>query len=100
MKIRYTQSFADSLEQIILYWQDQLLLSSQRIAQFTDHLNHKINLLKDYPQMGTNVTELYHLNTRTYRLLIGHSYAIFYRINDNCIVIGSIFSTSQMEIKF
>lgn len=50
--------------------------------------------------MGTDVTELYHLDTKIYRLLIGHSYAIFYRVKGDLIIVGAIFSTSQMKIKF
>jgi plasmid stabilization system protein ParE len=100
MKIRYTQGFANSLEQIISYWQKQLSISPQKTAQFTDHLRQKIDLLKTFPQMGTDVTDLYHFDKKTYRLLIGHRYAIFYRINDDMVIVGAIFGTSQMKIKF
>ena len=99
MKIRYTQGFANSLEQIILYWQNQLSLSPRKIIQFVDHINQKIGLLSEFPQMGTDVTELYHLDTKTYRLLIGHSYAIFYRVKGDLITVGAIFSAPQMKIK-
>ncbi|MFR0610920.1 type II toxin-antitoxin system RelE/ParE family toxin [Limosilactobacillus balticus] len=102
MKIRYTRQFGDSLEQIINYWQNKLQLSSITISCFTDHISQKINLLTDFPQMGTDITDLYQFNQTTYRLLIGHSYEIFYRIDkeNNSIVVGSIFSTAQVKVKF
>ena len=102
MKIRYTRQFGNSLEQIIDYWQDKLQLSSTTISRFTDHISQKIGLLKDFPRMGTEITGLYQFEQTTYRLLIGHSYEIFYRIDkeNNSIVVGSIFSTVQVKVKF
>lgn len=102
MKIKYTRQFGDSLKQIIDYWQNKLQLFSTTISRFTDHISQKIDLLKDFPRMRTDITELYQLDQTTYRLLIGHSYEIFYRIDkeNNFIVVGSIFSASQVKVKF
>ncbi|MCI2031495.1 type II toxin-antitoxin system RelE/ParE family toxin [Limosilactobacillus sp.] len=102
MKIKYTPGFADSLEQTILYWQDELKLSPTKIHQFTAHLNKKIKLIGVYPGIGTDVTELYGFKEQTYRTLIGHSYGIFYRLDqaNNQITIGAIFNTAEMKVKF
>lgn len=102
MKIQYTSEFIDSLDQIIHYWQSQLMIDTPTITKFTRHIYRKINLLSFSPKMGQDVTELYHFNNPTRRILIGHSYAIFYRINfqSGIIIIGLITGTSQMKIKF
>lgn len=102
MEIKYTKHFADSLAQIIGYWQNDLKIAPEKVAQFTNHIHYKINLLQEFPQMGTDVTKLYDLKTTTYRILIGKQYGIFYRIDGShdVIVVGTIFSISQMRIKF
>ena len=102
MKIKYTSHFATSLDQIISYWQTQLKLSTEKIDQFTFHIDKKIRLLKDFPRLGQDVTNLYGFTEQTYRLLIGSSYGIFYRINSkkNIIIVGAIFGTSEMKVKF
>ena len=70
MKIKYTSHFATSLDQIISYWQTQLKLSPEKIDQFTFHIDKKIRLLKDFPRLGQDVTNLYGFTEQTYRLLI------------------------------
>ena len=102
MKIKYTSHFATSLDQIISYWQTQLKLSPEKIDQFTFHIDKKIRLLKDFPRLGQDVTNLYGFTEQTYRLLIGSRYGIFYRINSkkNIIIVGAIFGTSEMKVKF
>ncbi|HJF53742.1 MAG TPA: type II toxin-antitoxin system RelE/ParE family toxin [Limosilactobacillus coleohominis] len=102
MKIRYTSNFADSLNKIILYWQDQLKLSPEKIDEFTLHIDKKIRLLEGFSRLGQDVTDLYGFAEQTYRILIGNSYGIFYRINadQDIIVIGAIFSTAEMNVKF
>ncbi len=102
MKIKYTPSFADSLEHTILYWQNELKLSTVKIHQFTSHIDKKIKLIGTYPGIGTDVTELYGFEKQTYRILIGHSYGIFYRLDqaNNQIIIGAIFNTAEMKVKF
>ena len=54
-----------------------------------------------YPS-SQDVTNLYGFTEQTYRLLIGSSYGIFYRINSkkNIIIVGAIFGTSEMKVKF
>ncbi|MBB1078507.1 type II toxin-antitoxin system RelE/ParE family toxin [Limosilactobacillus sp. STM2_1] len=102
MKIRYTSHFAASLDKIILYWQNQLKLSPEKINAFTVHIEKKIRLLENFPKLGQDVTDLYHFRKQTYRLLIGNSYGIFYRIDptNNVIIVGAIFGTAEMKIKF
>lgn len=64
-----------------LYWQNKLRLSDVKIHQFTSHINKKIKLIGTYPGMGTDITMLYGFKEQTYRILIGHSYGIFYRLD-------------------
>ena len=102
MKIKYTSHFAASLDQIISYWQIQLKLSPEKIDQFTFLFDKKIRILRDFPKLGQDVTNLYGFTKQTYRLLIGSSYGIFYRISSkkNIIIVGAIFGTSEMKVKF
>ncbi|MEE6636035.1 hypothetical protein [Limosilactobacillus pontis] len=62
MKIGYTQGSTNSLEQIISYWQNQLSIFPQKATQFIDHLKQKI--LRTFPQMGTGITGLDHLDKK------------------------------------
>lgn len=102
MKIKYTDHFAASLDRIISYWQNQLKLSPERIDEFTFYIDKKIRLLRDFPGIGQDVTDLYGFTDQTYRLLIGNSYGIFYRINskEDIIIVGAIFGTSEIQVKF
>lgn len=102
MKVKYTNHFAQSLQQIIFYWINNLHISKDKVQRFVRQIEYKIDLLKHFPKMGQDVTELYQLERPTYRLLIGKSYEIFYRIDKQhqLIIIGSIFSADQMKIKF
>lgn len=102
MKIEYTNHFAQSLNQIILYWLNDLQISQDKVKRFVGQIEYKISLLKHFPKMGQDVTDLYELDQTTYRLLIGKSYGIFYRIDEQhqLVIIGSIYGTNQMEIKF
>lgn len=102
MNIKYTSSFIYALDKIIKYWQYQLLINTPTIKQFTNHIHKKIHLLSFSPKMGQDVSELYGFDEPTHRILIGHSYAIFYRIDfqTETIIIGLIASTSQMKVKF
>lgn len=100
MQIRYTVSFADSLAEIIAYWQNTLKISDKTTQAFVSHINDKIILLKSFPEMGKDVTALYGFQQTTYRLTIGHSYAIFYRLTDRSIIVGAIHGTKQLQVKF
>lgn len=102
MTIHYTKRFAQSLIAIINYWRNDLMISSDHIAKFTTHIDKKISLLSQFPEMGQDITSLYGFSQQTYRILIGHSYELFYRIDyrNKIILVGSIHGTSQMKIKF
>lgn len=102
MKIRYTVYFADSLDSIIAYWQGQLKLSPKKVSEFTVHINRKIELLQHFTHYGQDVTELYGFDQKTYRILIGKSYGIFYRIDihNDMVIVGGIFCTTEMNVKF
>lgn len=49
-----------------------------------------------------NVASLYGFDKPTYRILIGKSFAIFYRINqeERTILIGNLFKQKQMHLYF
>lgn len=102
MKIKYTDHFAASLDRIISYWQNQLKLSPKKIDEFTFYIDKKIRLLKDFPRLGQDVTDLYGFKKQTFRILIGNSYGIFYRLDqaNNQIFIGAIFGIAEMKVKF
>lgn len=102
MTIHYTNRFAKSLITIINYWHDDLMISPENIAKFTTHIDQKISLLSQFPEMGQDITSLYGFSQQTYRILIGHSYELFYRIDHRhkVILVGSIHGTSQMKVKF
>ncbi|OJG21488.1 toxin-antitoxin system, toxin component, RelE family [Enterococcus avium] len=52
--------------------------------------------------MYEDVSPLYGFDIPTYRILIGQSYAIFYRIDEenHSVLIGKIFKQKQMHLKF
>lgn len=102
MQIKYSDNFANSLDHIIDYWQNELKISDDHTKKFTTQIWKKIDLLFSFPRLGTNVTETYGFTQTTYRLTIGHRYAMFYRINTDkdIIIIGAIASSQQLKIDF
>ncbi|WP_076460034.1 type II toxin-antitoxin system RelE/ParE family toxin [Limosilactobacillus caccae] len=102
MEIKYTSYFAKSLTQIINYWTSTLKLNSEQVNSFVFHIYQKLELLKSFPRMGQDVTQKYQFQETTYRLLIGKSYGIFYRFDEekSLIIVGSIYGTSQVKVKF
>ena len=55
-----------------------------------------------FPQMYEEVSDIYHFNQPTYRIVIGKSYALFYRISEvkKEIYVGRIFQTKQFKVRF
>lgn len=101
-EIRYSASFQRSLEKIISDWQLKLNLSTETIKRFVSSIYQSMEDLKRYPYLATDVAAIYGFNQPTYRVVIGSSYAFFYRVNEdkNRIEIGSLFSTNQMKVSF
>ncbi|EFK80414.1 hypothetical protein HMPREF9269_1541 [Ligilactobacillus salivarius ACS-116-V-Col5a] len=52
--------------------------------------------------MYEEVSSKYGFSVKTYRIVIGKSYAIFYRIDEknNNILVGRIFQSKQMKLEF
>ncbi|MDR0199906.1 MAG: type II toxin-antitoxin system RelE/ParE family toxin [Streptococcaceae bacterium] len=100
-EIASTQHFYDSMEKIIEEWED-LEFPEATIQRFVKIIYQGVNSLKTFPKRYADVSELYAFTEPTRRLLIGKSYAIFYRVNaeKSVVVIGSVFNQWQMKVKF
>ncbi|QXJ58975.1 type II toxin-antitoxin system RelE/ParE family toxin [Enterococcus raffinosus] len=98
----YSESFRKSLQENISEWEKELLLTDEKITQFVHAIYHSLNRLKQFPEMYENVAGLYDFDKPTYRILIGKSFAIFYRINqeERTILIGNLFKQKQMHLYF
>lgn len=101
-KLVYSRSFKNSLEEIIHEWEFDLCLSEEKIAHFVKNIYRSLELLKLFPEMHEEVSDLYGFNQPTYRILIGKAYAIFYRIDVQSkeILIGNIYKQRQLHLKF
>lgn len=93
----YSESFRKSLQENISEWEKELLLTDEKITQFVHAIYHSLNRLKQFPEMYENVASLYGFDKPTYRILIGKSFAIFYRINqeERTILIGNLFNKNK-----
>ncbi|GHP14783.1 hypothetical protein YK48G_22080 [Lentilactobacillus fungorum] len=98
--ILYTDSFIASLRAIISDWAE-IGFDDDQIQSFIRIVYREIELLKTFPKRFQDVTDLYHFEQVTRRLLIGR-YAVFYRVDDarKMIDIGSVFSSKQMDLRF
>jgi len=79
--LRYTNSFKVALQMTIDYWQNELKLSESRIRNFIISVYKSLQKLREYPLLAPNVSDLYNFAVPTFRIMIGHSYAIFYRVD-------------------
>ena len=100
--LKYTDSFKFALQQTIDYWQNELKLSEVRIRSFVRSIYKSLQKLRKYPFLAPNVSDLYGFTVPTFRIVIGRSYAIFYRVNQKrqLIEVGAFFNTSQMKVLF
>lgn len=98
----YSVSFKNSLIQLISEWENELFLSEEKIKHFVQLIYRSLELLRLFPKMHEDVSPLYGFDIPTYRILIGQSYAIFYRIDEEnySVLIGKIFKQKQMHLKF
>lgn len=101
-KLIFSIGFRKSLREIVDYWKYSLSLSDERINKFVSLIYSSLELVKHSPYSSKNVTEQYGFDEKTYRILIGKSYAIFYRINEEkkTILVGKIFGQKQMRVEF
>ena len=101
-QIVYSEGFSISLEQIIFQWENELGISQEKIQQFVTSIQRSLNLAAVFPQMYEEVSDIYPFNQPTYRIVIGKSYALFYRISEvkKEIYVGRIFQTKQFKVRF
>ncbi|MFT9269783.1 MAG: type II toxin-antitoxin system RelE/ParE family toxin [Liquorilactobacillus nagelii] len=99
-ELRYSESFQKSLEATISYWQQKIELSDDKISEFVSSIYKSTEALKRYPYLAENVATKYGFNQPTYRVVIGKSYAFFYRVNQKKVEIGSLYNTKQMKVSF
>ncbi|AYW50222.1 type II toxin-antitoxin system RelE/ParE family toxin [Tetragenococcus halophilus] len=101
-EIVYTESFRNSLNTNIDEWETKLFLSEEKIRHFVQLIYQSLEQLKAFPEMYEEVSALYGLEKPTYRVLIGKTFAIFYRIDkkNSKILIGNFFKQKQMKVQF
>lgn len=97
----YSESFKKSLQANIFEWQNELLVPDEKIRQFVQAIYHLFNHLKQFSEMYENVADRYGFDRPTYRILIGKSFALFYRIiqEEHTILIGNIFKQKQLKLQ-
>ena len=78
----YAKSFADSLSKLINTWENELFLSPETINKFVGNIQKSLELATVFPEMYEEVSSKYGFSVKTYRIVIGKSYAIFYRIDE------------------
>ena len=97
-----SESFKNGLQENISEWKNELFLSDEKIHQFVYAIYASLNQLKQFPEMYEDVARLYGFDTPTYRILIGKSFTIFYRIDqkERTVLIGNIFKQKLMKLLF
>lgn len=98
----YAKSFADSLSELIDTWENELFLLPETINKFVSNIQKSLELATIFPEMYEEVSSKYGFTVKTYRIVIGKSYAIFYRIDEknNNILVGRIFQSKQLKLEF
>lgn len=101
-KLVYSNSFADSLENLIYNWEIELEFTSEQIKIFIQSIETSLRMVTEFPEMHEEVSDIYGLTSPTYRILIGKEYAMFYRLDHRKkeILVGSIFNRRQMRLDF
>ncbi|WP_270312504.1 type II toxin-antitoxin system RelE/ParE family toxin [Ligilactobacillus agilis] len=91
-----------SFSELIDTWENELFLSSETINKFVGSIQKALELATVFPEMYEEVSSKYGFSVKTYRIVIGKSYAIFYRIDEenNNILVGRIFQSKQMKLAF
>lgn len=101
-EIVYTESFRSSLEANISEWETELFLSKGKINHFVRVIYQALELLKTFPEMYEEISGVYGLEQSTHRILIGQTFAIFYRVDKENykIIVGNLFKQKQMRVQF
>jgi mRNA-degrading endonuclease RelE of RelBE toxin-antitoxin system len=101
-QIEYLKSFSSSLEDLVKNWRTELYFSDKQIGKFIQTIDNHIQSIREMPFIHENVALIYGFDQPTYRFLIGKTYGIFYRVNEekNVIYIGRVFSVKQMKLDF
>ncbi|WP_438716182.1 hypothetical protein [Enterococcus sp. AZ109] len=100
--IEYAESFKKSLRDIIAEWESDLLLPEDTIKKYVYTIYTSIQLLRFFPELHEDVAHIYRLNEPTYRILIGKSFAIFYRLDQKLkiVQIGHLLSKNRWKYLF
>jgi plasmid stabilization system protein ParE len=97
----YLASFRNSLREIRQEWR-KLGISEESIARFIKRINTSLEYVEYNPEMFPEVSDRYVFLVPTYRISVGKTYAIFYRIIEDSkqILVGSMFHQKQVKVKF
>lgn len=100
-QIIYSSQFADTLDQILINWQE-LEVDSLTVNRFMSDIFHVTKSLKRFPLRFEDVSKIYGFSRSTRSCLIGKKYAFFYRIDEemHTVMIGRIYNQSQFELDF
>lgn len=100
-EIRYSQTFADSVEQMIERWK-AVGLPIVQIQHYLTIVEAAIDSLRYWPNRFAEVSDQYGFNAATRRVLIGDQYAIFYRVDvkRKVVLVGSLFGQLQLNMHF
>ncbi|MDR0899037.1 MAG: type II toxin-antitoxin system RelE/ParE family toxin [Lactobacillaceae bacterium] len=98
-KIVITDKFTISFREVQNFWKE-IELDDSKIRKYSKMVETGINSLKQWPERYADVSATFGFPIPTRRILIGNQYAIFYRIENQFIIIGPIASSRQMKIAF
>lgn len=98
----YSVGFSISLEQTIFQWENELGISQEKIQQFVTSIQRALDLATVFLQMYEEVSDIYHFTQPTYRIVIGKSYALFYRMSEakKEIYVGRLLQIKQFKARF
>lgn len=97
----YSTQFRKSLRRMIDYWKYSLLISDKRVDKYIKLICSSVETLKQFPYIYEDISDVYKFDQPTDRILIGDSYAIFYRMNEekNIVLVGNVFGQRVMQVK-
>lgn len=100
--ITYSRHFSESLAEQIGTWETELFFPERQITRFVVAISNSLELLKTLPHTHEDITERYGFDQPPFRILIGRSHGIFYRVNEDRkeILVGGLFHQKQMRLKF
>lgn len=77
-------------------------ISQEKIQQFVTSIQRTLDLATVFLQMYEEVSDIYHFTQPTYRIVIGKSYALFYRMSEakKEIYVGRLLQIKQFKAWF